>query len=88
MVSLIFILLAATILVVGGTIASLLLHTRKLSGMSHSAGGRTSEDSYSMRATLEAYTMSRYARNALIILLFGLIVVALIIFSIINGLLQ
>jgi len=32
--------------------------------------------------------MARYARNALVILLFGLIIIAMIIFSIINGLLR
>jgi hypothetical protein len=85
MLSLIFILLAATALVVGGTIVSLFLRTRRLLG---SHAHHTSGDSYSTRATMEAYTMSRYARNALVILLFGLIVAAMIIFSIINGLLK
>jgi fatty acid desaturase len=85
MLSLIFILLAATALVVGGTVVSLFLHTRRVSG---SRIHHTSNDSYSTYATMQADMMSRYARNALVILLFGLIVIAMIIFSIINGLLR
>jgi hypothetical protein len=85
MLSLIFILLTATLLVAGGTIVSLFLHSHRTLG---SHVHHTSGVSSSTRAAMEAYSMSRYARNALVILLFGLVVVAMIIFSIINGFLK
>jgi len=85
MLSLIFILLTAIVLVVGGTAISLFLRIHTSSGprVHH-----TADDSYSTRVTIETDTMTRYARNGLVILLLGLLVVALIIISIINGFLH
>ena len=79
MVSLLLIVALATTLVVGGTAVSLFLHTRNLSGVSHST---------SMRLSAADDTMSRYARNGVVILLFGLVVAAMVVASIVNGLMR
>lgn len=79
MVSLLLIVALATTLVVGGTAISLFLHTRSMSGVSHST---------SMRVSAADDTMSRYVRNGVVILLFGLVIVAMIMVSIVNGLLR
>ncbi len=77
--SLLLIVALATMLVVGGTAVSLFLHTRNLSGVSHST---------SMRVSGASNETSRYARNGLVILLFGLVVAAMVVASIVNGLLR
>ncbi len=78
MVSLLVIALA-TMLVVGGTAVSVFLHTRSLSGVSHFN---------SMRVSAADDAMSRYARNALATLLFALVIAAMVLASIVNGLVR
>lgn len=79
MVSLLLVVALATTLVVGGTAVSVFLYTRNLSRVSHST---------SMRVSAADDTMSRYVRNGVVILLFGLVVAALVVASIVNGLMR
>jgi hypothetical protein len=103
MVSLLFMLALVSILVIGGTAVSLFLYTRSLSEVNHArherhlqqGGGKlgpymdyTTEHPFSMRVSAGGNEMSRYVRNGLVFLLFGLVVAAMVIASIINGLMR
>lgn len=88
MVALFFILIVATTLVVGGTAVSLFLHTQSLPRVRHSSLDHAAEDSFSMRVSTADDAMSRYARNALVIVLFAIVVAAMIAVSVVNGLMH
>jgi len=103
MVSLLFMLALVSMLVIGGTAVSLFLYTRSLSEVNHArhernlrqGGGKlrpymdyTNENPFSMRVSAANNEMSRYVRNGLVILLFGLVVAAMVIASIVNGLMR
>jgi hypothetical protein len=103
MVALLFVLALASMLVIGGTAVSLFLYTRSLSDVNHArrerklrqGGGKlrpymgyATENLFSMRSSAASNEMSRYARNGLVILLFGLVVAAMVIASIVNGLMR
>lgn len=97
MVALFFMLALASMLVIGGTAVSLFLYTRSLSEVNHARHerklhpttvGYATENPFSMRVSATSNEMSRYARNGLVILLFGLVVAAMVIASIVNGLMR
>jgi hypothetical protein len=97
MMSLLLCVAFATMLVVGGTAVSLFLYTRSLSDVNHARYDRkprqgymdyATENPFSMRPGAANNEMSRYARNGLVFLLFGLIMAAMVIASIVNGLMR
>jgi hypothetical protein len=97
MVALLFTLALASMLVIGGTAVSLFLYTRSLSEVNHARHERklhpttvdyATENPFSIRASAASNEMSRYTRNGLVILLFGLVVAAMVIASIVNGLMR
>jgi hypothetical protein len=97
MVSLLFMLALVSMLVIGGTAVSLFLYTRSLSEVNHARHERnlhpttvdyTTVNPFSMRVSAASNEMSRYVRNGLVILLFGLVVAAMVIASIVNGLMR
>lgn len=97
MMSLLLFVALATMLVVGGTAVSLFLYTRSLSEVNHAGHIRrlhpapvdhAAEYPFSMRASGASNEMSHYVRKGVVILLFGLVVAALVVASIVNGLIR